>query len=179
MPYARRLERSRSLARFMSSPELPRGFKIVTLWLVVGLAVFLAVQWWQREQQRALVSTDGDVVELRRASDGHYHWPGRINGRAVDFLVDTGATSTAIPADLAAELRLTSIGEVQSSTAGGRVTGRVMRVDIALQGGVRASRLRVVALAGLDSHPLLGMDVLGRLQLRQRDGVLRIEPAAP
>ena len=162
----------------MSSQELPRGLKIVTLWLVVGAAVFLAVQWWQREQQRALVSTDGDVVELRRASDGHYHWPGRINGRAVDFLVDTGATSTAIPADLAAELRLTSIGEVQSSTAGGRVTGRVVRVDIALQGGVRASQLRVVALAGLDSHPLLGMDVLGRLHLRQRDGVLRIEPAA-
>ncbi len=159
--------------------DLPRGFRIVTLWLVIGAAVFLAVQWWQREQQRALVSTDGDAIELRRSADGHYHWPGSINGRAVDFLVDTGATSTAMPADLAAELRLASIGEVQSSTAGGRVTGRVVRVDIALQGGVRASRLRVVALAGLEAHPLLGMDVLGRLHLVQRDGVLRIAPVAP
>ncbi|MEO6410662.1 MAG: retropepsin-like aspartic protease [Burkholderiaceae bacterium] len=163
----------------MSGRELPRSLKIVTLWLVLGSAIFLGVQWWQREQVRALVSTDGEAIELRRASDGHYHWPGRINGRAVDFLVDTGATSTAIPADLAAALRLEYIGEVQSSTAGGRVTGRVARVDIELQGGVRATRLRVVALKGLDDHPLLGMDVLGRLRLGQRDGVLRIEPAAP
>jgi aspartyl protease family protein len=42
-----------------------------------------------------------------------------------------------------------------------------------------AQRLRVVALEGLDDHPLLGMDVLGRLRLEQRGGVLRIEPAAP
>ena len=164
--------------RFMSGAELPRGFKIVTLWLVLGAGIFVGVQWWQREQQRTLFSSQDGTVELRRGSDGHYHWPGRINGRAVDFLVDTGATSTAIPADLAADLRLESIGTVRSSTAGGPVTGAVVRVDIELQGGVRVQRLRVVSLEGLTDRPLLGMDVLGRLQLGQRDGVLRIEPGA-
>ncbi len=162
----------------MSGGDLPRSLKIVTLWMVLGAAVFVAVQWWQREQQRALFSSQGEAIELRRAADGHYHWPGRINGRAVDFLVDTGATSTAIPARLARELRLESIGQVRSSTAGGPVTGQVMRVDLELQGGHGASRLRVVALEGLDPHPLLGMDVLGRLRLVQRDGVLRIEPGS-
>ena len=160
----------------MSSGDLPRSLKIVTLWMVLGAAVFIGVQWWQREQQRALFVSEGEAVELRRAADGHYHWPGRINGREVDFLVDTGATSTAIPADLAKELRLEAIGQVQSSTAGGPVTGQVVRVDVELQGGHGARRLRVVALQGLDRHPLLGMDVLGRLRLVQRDGVLRIEP---
>ena len=160
----------------MSGGDMPRSLKIVTLWMVLGGAVFIGVQWWQREQQRALFLQQGEVVELRRAPDGHYHWPGRINGREVDFLVDTGATSTAIPARLAQELRLEAIGQVQSSTAGGPVTGQVMRVDIELQGGHGARRLRVVALQGLDRHPLLGMDVLGRLRLDQRDGVLRIEP---
>lgn len=163
----------------MSGGDLPRSLKIVTLWMVVGSAVFLGVQWWQSEQQRTLFQSQGEVVELRRAGDGHYHWPGRINGREVDFLVDTGASSTAIPARLARELRLEPIGQVRSSTAGGVVVGQVMRVDIDLQGGIAAQRLRVVALEGLDSHPLLGMDVLGRLRLEQRDGVLRIEPAAP
>lgn len=160
----------------MSSGDLPRSLKIVTLWMVLGAAVFIGVQWWQREQQRALFVSEGEAVELRRAADGHYHWPGRINGREVDFLVDTGATSTAIPAVLAQELRLQAIGEVRSSTAGGPVTGQVMRVDVELQGGHGARGLRVVALQGLDRHPLLGMDVLGRLRLVQRDGVLRIEP---
>ena len=115
------------------------------------------------------------MVELRRGGDGHYHWPGRINGREVDFLVDTGATGTAISASLARELKLESLGAVQSNTAGGLVTGQVVRADVALQGGVNAQRLRVVALPVLSDRPLLGMDVLGRLKWQQGDGVLRFE----
>ena len=63
---------------------------------------------------------------------------------------------------------------MRSSTAGGWVTGRVVRADLALAGGVRAERMRMVALPRLDS-PLLGMDVLGRLHWQQRDGALRID----
>jgi aspartyl protease family protein len=95
---------------------------------------------------------------------------------AVDFLVDTGATSTAIPAGLARELGLESIGQVRSQTAGGPVTGQVMRADVALDGGVQVRNLRVVALEGLGERPLLGMDVLGRLHWRQAGGVLTIDP---
>ena len=157
------------------SAELPRTFKVVTLWLLAGLVVFLSIQWWQYRQAQTRFQFDGDVIEIRRGGDGHYHWPGSVNGRAVDFLIDTGATGTAISASLARELRLPSNGAVQSSTAGGRVTGYMVRADVTLQGGVRAERLRVVALPDLDDRPLLGMDVLGRLRWQQRDGVLRID----
>jgi aspartyl protease family protein len=157
------------------SAELPRTVKVVTVWLLLGLLVFLGIQWWQHRQGQTQFQLDGGVIEIRRGSDGHYHWPGTINGRAVDFLIDTGATGTAISAALARELGLESIGPVQSSTAGGVVTGQLVRADIALQGGVSAQRLRVVALPGLSDRPLLGMDVLGRLRWQQRDGVLRIE----
>ena len=160
------------------SSELPSTFKIATVWLLIGLTLFLGVQWWQHRAQQLRFTVADRVIEIRRGPDGHYHWPGFIEGRAVDFLVDTGATGTAIPASLARELRLEAIGTVQSSTAGGIVTGEVMRADIELRGGVRAQRLRVVALAGLDDRPLLGMDVLGRLRWTQVDGVLRIEPHA-
>jgi aspartyl protease family protein len=155
--------------------ELPPAFKIATLWLLVGVLVFLAIQWWLREREQMRFQAAGGVIELRRGPDGHYHWPGRINGRAVDFLVDTGATSTAIPSFLARELGLDPIGRVRSSTAGGPVVAEVVRADVALEGGVRAERLRVVALPGLADHPLLGMDVLGRLHWQQREGVMRID----
>ena len=46
-----------------------------------------------------------------------------------------------------------------------------------LEGGVRADRLRMVALPNLEG-PLLGMDVLGRLHWQQRDGALRIDLGA-
>ena len=163
--------------------ELSRTFKIVTIWLLLGMLVFLGLQWWMRQQQQTRFQLQGGVVEIARGPDGHYHWPGSINGRELEFLVDTGATGTAISAQLARELNLPSLGQVQSNTAGGVVSGRVVSVNLALQGGVSAQQLRVVALEGLNDRrteqPLLGMDVLGKLRWQQRDGVLRIELRAP
>ncbi len=161
------------------SQELPRTFKVVTLWLLLGLVVFLGVQWWLHQQQRTRFHSDGGVIEIARGPDGHYHWPGRINGRQVDFLVDTGATSTAISTALARELQLDTLGSVQSNTAGGVVSGQVVRADVTLEGGVAAERLHLTALPGLGERPLLGMDVLGRLRWTQDAGVLRIELRQP
>jgi aspartyl protease family protein len=163
------------MARMALSAELPRTFKVVTVWLLLGLLLFVGVQWWQHQQAQMRFQTDGGTIELRRGADGHYHWPGRIDGREVDFLVDTGATGTAIPASLARSLGLESLGEVRSNTANGQTTGQVVRIDLELKGGVHAQRLRVVALPGLSENPLLGMDVLGRLRWQQGDGVLRID----
>ncbi|HJW11588.1 MAG TPA: retropepsin-like aspartic protease [Albitalea sp.] len=154
--------------------ELPRTAKLVIVWLLLGVMLFLAIQWWHRAQQQTRFHAEGSVVEIRRGADGHYHWPGTINGRAVDFLIDTGATGTAIPAALARELKLPLADEVESSTAGGLVQGRLTRADVTLQGGLRADHLRITALPRLDS-PLLGMNVLGRLRWRQHDGVLTID----
>ena len=162
------------------SAELPRTMKIATVWLLLGALLFVAFQWWLREQTLMRFHAEGDVIEIRRGLDGHYHWPGSINGRNVEFLIDTGATGTAISTALARELHLEPLGRVESNTANGMVSGQVVRADIALQGGVRADRLRIVALPALADRPLLGMDVLGRLHLQQRDGVMRIDlRAAP
>jgi len=154
--------------------ELPRGLKIATIWMLLGLGLFMGVQAWQADRNATRFSTDGGRIDIRRSADGHYHWPGQIDGRAVEFLVDTGATGTAIPERLARELGLRSVGTVQSRTANGVATGSVVVGDLSLQGGVRAEGLRMVALPGLES-PLLGMDVLGRLRWQQGDGSLRID----
>lgn len=156
--------------------ELPRTLKIATVWLLVGTMLFLLVQGWQRQQQAMQFQVEGGVIEIRRAGDGHFHWPGTVDGVAVDFLVDTGATSTAIPARLATRLGLQPVGQVRVQTAAGVVSARIVVVDLTLAGGVQAQRLRVVALDGLGEHPLLGMDVLGRLQWQQAEGVLRVQP---
>ena len=153
--------------------DLPAWLKHTTVWLLLGLMMFLGVQAWQAQQRQTQFVIEGQTLEIRRSSDGHYHWPGRIAGRKVDFLIDTGATGTAIPAALARELGLPSAGAMQSNTAGGVVSGHIVVGDLELQGGVRAERLRMAALPNLTS-PLLGMDVLGRLRWQQEDGVLKI-----
>jgi aspartyl protease family protein len=160
--------------------EFPPTLKIVTVWLLLGLAIFLGFRTFDAQQQRARFSVvEGGAIEIERGRDGHYHWPGMLNGRKVDFLIDTGATRSAISAELAEELELEAMGRVQSSTAGGMVQGHMARADLVLQGGVRAERLPLVVLPALGDKPLLGMDVLGRLHWRQQGGVLRIEAGAP
>jgi aspartyl protease family protein len=158
--------------------ECPRTLKHVTLWLVIGTGVFLALQAWQARQRQSQFSSLGGVITLRRSADGHFHWPGRVNGVAVEFLVDTGATRSALPQALAQAAGLRPDGRVQSATAGGLVAGWSARADLQLQGGVRAERLPITVLPAL-SAPLLGMDVLGKLQFSQADGVLRLQPATP
>lgn len=155
--------------------DFPRTLKFATVWLLIGAALFLGVQWWQSQERRTRFSVQSGVVELQRGADGHYHWPGRIDGEAVDFLVDTGATGSAMPLALARRLGLPEVGQIRTQTAGGEVMGTLVLADVALDGGVRVQRLRVAALPGLGDRPLLGMDVLGRLHWQQRQGVLRIE----
>ena len=157
--------------------DLPGWLKPTTVWLLLGLMLFLGVQAWQAQQRATRFTVEGQTLEIRRSDDGHYHWRGRIGtgseSRDVEFLVDTGATGTAIPAALARELGLQVIGSMQSSTAGGVVSGQFVVGDLQLQGGVRAERLRMAALPNL-SAPLLGMDVLGKLRWQQDGGVLKI-----
>jgi aspartyl protease family protein len=154
--------------------HFPRALKHATVWLLLGTAVFLGVQAWQAEQAKTRFTVQDGEIALRRGADGHFHWPGRVNGVAVDFLVDTGATGTALPEPLARSLGLVAQGTVRSHTANGPVTGWKASADVDLEGGVRADRLHVTVLPALQA-PLLGMDVLGRLQFSQVDGVLRLQ----
>lgn len=159
----------------MSHPELPHTFKLMTIWLVIGLLIFLGFKAWEREREASRFKLAGEVVVLTRANDGHFHWPGRVGDVEVDFLVDTGATSTALPQALAERAGLKPLGTVRTQTAGGMARGFVAQADIALEGGVRADRLKVAVLPDLGA-PLLGMDVLGRLHFSQKPGELRIQP---
>lgn len=159
----------------MPNKELPHTFKLVTIWLVVTLVIFLAIKAWERHREASRFQLAGQTIVLTRSADGHFHWPGRVGSIEVDFLVDTGATSTALPQGLAERAGLTPIGAVRAQTAAGAAQGFVARADIALDGGVRADRLVVTVLPGL-AAPLLGMDVLGRLHFSQKPGELRIEP---
>ena len=154
--------------------ELPRWLKHATIWLLLATGLFVAVLAWQKSQSQSRLVVEGGTLVIQRSADGHYHWPGQVDGREVDFLIDTGATGTAIPSALAQELGLQAVDRMRSSTAGGVVQGTVVVADLELQGGLRAERMRMTALPKLQA-PLLGMDVLGKLRWQQADGVMRIE----
>ena len=157
--------------------------KLITFWLVLATALFLSVQWWQHRKEQTRWVQHGETIEIQRSADGHYHWPGTINGVAVDFLIDTGATQTAISQDLSQQLELKIHGKVRSNTAAGEVTGHWVKATITLQGGWQIDQLNMVALPGLNSmqgRPLLGMNVLKYMTWTQQGEILRINrPSKP
>lgn len=155
--------------------DIPPALKHLIVWLLIGTAVFLGVQAWQAQARKPRIALlEGGRIELQRSPDGHFHWPGRVNGIAVDFLVDTGATHTALPQALAERAGLVAEGRVRGMTAGGEVQGYMARAELQLDGGVRADRLPVMVLPELQA-PLLGMDVLSKMRFTQTGGVLRID----
>jgi aspartyl protease family protein len=160
-----------------SRPDLPRSWKIATVWLLAGLLVFLGITAWQDHQSRTRFHVIDGQIEIRRSPDGHFHWPGTVAGRSVDFLIDTGASSTVLPGRLVEGLDLPVLGTVRAQTANGEASGSLTRLDLRLQGGVRIDALRVTVLPRHEGPPLLGMDVLGRLRWQQDGGVLRIRGA--
>jgi aspartyl protease family protein len=154
--------------------ELPPTLKILTVWLLLGTAVFIGAQALLRSRNQVQIQLGEGQVTLQRARDGHYHWPGSVNGRTVDFLVDTGATVTALPGSLARELDLPRGQTVDTQTAAGAATGHRSQVDLRLDGGPQIQRMPVTVMDNLDA-PLLGMDVLGRLHIEQSQGQMRLK----
>ncbi|MBA2723457.1 MAG: hypothetical protein H0U56_11295, partial [Methylibium sp.] len=63
--------------------EFPRTLKIATVWLLLGVVVFLGFSTFEAQQQKTRFSIEGSAIEIERSSDGHYHWPGTLNGREV------------------------------------------------------------------------------------------------
>ena len=107
---------------------------------------------------------------------GGYFLDGLINGQPVRFLVDTGATSVALSERHAASLGLQHRVDgrpVGIGTASGDALGHAIRLRSLSVGGVRLNDVRAVVIEG-DSprHVLLGMNVLSRFEIDQRENLL-------
>ena len=122
---------------------------------------------------RVLQIAPGSELVLKRSSDGHYVFPGTINGEPVTFLLDTGATLVSVPAHLGRELGLKPGARQQAITANGTVTTRATRVDALAFGPFEIRGVPASLNPGMgDDQVLLGMSVLKHLEFTQRGDTL-------
>lgn len=122
---------------------------------------------------RQLQIAPGAELTLQRSRNGHYVFPGEINGRPVTFLLDTGATLVSVPAHLAAGLKLEAGAPQQSITANGTVVTRATQIGMLAFGPFRLSDVRANINPGMRDHQiLLGMSVLQQLEFTQRGDTL-------
>lgn len=127
---------------------------------------------------QGVTDTGRGMVILQRDRSGHYLAKGAINGVAVDFLLDTGATDVAIPERLARELGLEFGPDVAVMTAAGPVRGWMTRLENVSLGGLSLANVRGTITAGPLNEVLLGMSFLKHFRLTQQGEELIIEAEA-
>jgi len=120
--------------------------------------------------------TGTSEVKLDRNDQGHYVATGKINGIAVDLLIDTGATDVALPYAFAKGIGLNLEKGGFSQTANGLVAVWRTRLDSVSIGSINLRDVPAVVLpaGAMSDHVLLGMSFLKRLEMIQRDGALTL-----
>jgi len=149
--------------------SLGRVAQQAVVWGLIFLGVIAAVGLWddiRRTFRPGQAVFAGDQrIELPRAPDGHYYLTAQVNGAAVDFVIDTGATQIVLTqADARAAgidpERLAFVG--RAYTANGEVRTAPVRLDSIRIGPIHDTGVRAVVNEGALEQSLLGMTYLQR-----------------
>lgn len=140
--------------------------------------------WWVHGGWQAMLHPNTHILEtaepgkpltLKRNRAGHYEAPGFINGQPVTFLLDTGATYVAVPANLADELGLEPGRSTWFNTANGRVEGALTHLDEVRLGAIHMADVQgSISPESEQDIVLLGMSFLGLLNIQMQEGEMRI-----
>jgi aspartyl protease family protein len=122
------------------------------------------------EQARKILAR-GLEIAIEADPSGHFMVDGEINGVAVRFMVDTGATYVGLGRSQAARIGidLSDGEEVASVTAGGKVRAWRVNLRTLKVGGVRFDNVTGDVTDAEMPFALLGMSVLDKMEMR-RDG---------
>jgi aspartyl protease family protein len=114
----------------------------------------------------------GNKIILTAGSGGHFMTAGQINGKAVQFMVDTGATSVAMSSQDAerAGINFKAGRPVMMATANGNTQGFQVKLDSVRVGEVEVFGVDAVVTPQPMPFMLLGNSFLTRFQmLREND----------
>lgn len=122
-------------------------------------------------------ATGAQRVVLTADTQGHFMPPGQINGRQVQFMVDTGATQVVLSESDAKRINLKyELGrKVSVSTANGVVVGHQIRLDSVRIGVAQVYEVNAIVLPQPMAYVLLGNSFLSRFQMQQANGQLTLE----
>jgi aspartyl protease family protein len=119
----------------------------------------------------------GSLIVMTAGSGGHFTSGGSINGKAVNFLVDTGATSVSISQSVADRIGLDyrkgQRGMV--NTANGAVPVHAMSLSVVRIGDVQVYNVDAVIIPAAMDQVLLGNSFLTRFQMKRENDKLTLE----
>lgn len=117
------------------------------------------------------------TVKILLNKSGQYKTRGSINGRSVEFLVDTGANVVAINGTMAASLGIdtSNAQSVPVTTASGVTESQLVVLDVVQIGNIRATNVRAAVIQGaFPVDILLGMTFLQNVKITESAGVMQL-----
>jgi aspartyl protease family protein len=127
--------------------------------------------------------TVGGTLRVPMAEDGHFWVRARVNGAEMRFMIDSGATTTAMSSAAAQAAGIIVDGSgfpVSIETANGTVQARRGRMERIVIGPIEARDMAVVVSPSFGATAVLGMNFLSSLESwRVEGGTLVLEPRRP
>jgi len=119
----------------------------------------------------------GTRIVLTESGGGHFMTAGQINGRAVQFMVDTGATSIAMSVSDAerAGIAYKTGQPVRMSTANGTTEGFRITLNSVRVGDVEVFDVAAVVIPQPMPFLLLGNSFLTRFQMRRENNLMTLD----
>lgn len=123
------------------------------------------------------VSSRGSRIVLTADTGGHFYAQGAINGRSVNFMVDTGATAVAMSVQEAERIGLNyKAGQpVRMSTANGVAPGYLVKLNSVRIGDVEVFQVDAVVSPQPMPFLLLGNSFLSRFQMKRENDQMTLE----
>jgi aspartyl protease family protein len=122
-------------------------------------------------------NSDGNKIVLTAGSGGHFLTQGKINGRAMQLMVDTGATVVSIGVNDADRMGLAyRAGEpVRISTANGATPCWRVKLNSVRVGDVTTHEVDAIVSMGSMPYILLGNSYLSRFQMSRMNDQMVLE----
>ena len=170
----------------LAARRLPLGYvaKAAFAWIAIFAALFAIFSFrfefkaiWERVKAdisgTAGQSVSGEEITIRRQDDGHYWLQVDVNGKPVRFMIDSGATTTAVNANTAREtgIEVDATGyPVFLNTANGSVAARRGIIQSFKIGTHEIGQHNVVVSESFGDTNVLGMNFLDSMQSWKVEG---------
>ncbi len=164
----------------LAARRLPLGYvaKAAFAWIAIFAALFAIFSFrfefkavWERVKAdisgTAGQSVSGEEITIRRQDDGHYWLQVDVNGKPVRFMIDSGATTTAVNANTARETGIqvdTDGYPVFLNTANGSVAAQRGIIQSLKIGTHEIGQHNVVVSESFGDTNVLGMNFLDSMQ---------------
>jgi aspartyl protease family protein len=146
---------------------------------VIGAGLAIGLLWPTHHSRASAADTAaGAEVMIERSSDHHYYADAAVNGHSVHFMIDTGASETALTEADARQIGLEvdpSKYEVVGDGASGMVRGQYVQLKSIDLNGIRQQDAQAVIVPGA-SVSLLGQPFLEKIdEIVIRQGEMKLK----